>query len=117
MTDHSPINSINVPETTIQLVSRAEKEGWTKWIAYRIARNTNGHDYSVCSYCGWPWPGANNVCVNQSCKGFCTWAAACGEVPTSWIKNGNVIRPRAINETRSISYKENIINKVIKSFQ
>ena len=46
----------------------------------------------VCVKCGWGWPSAANRCVNRDCKGFCTWGAAKGDPPTSWLPD----RPRPV---------------------
>jgi hypothetical protein len=84
-----------------ELMERLEQEGWTKGLAYRFARDCSGDDYSVCVRCGWPWPGPNNRCVNDECRGFCTWGETYGGEPTSWVKlPSGGYRPRMIGEDK-----------------
>jgi hypothetical protein len=68
----------------IEMISYGESNGFTKGLCYRIARASRGHDYLVCSHCGWPWAGLNR-CLNDECRGFCTWSEIKGEMPTSWV--------------------------------
>jgi hypothetical protein len=74
-------------ETTRELIERGERDGFTEGLCYRIARQMHGDDYSVCVRCGWAWAGMNR-CLNDACRGFCTWGKAQNEPPTSWLPNG-----------------------------
>lgn len=76
------------------LLDRAERDGMTKGLAYRIARASRGDDYLVCVRCGWPWAGMNR-CVNRDCLAFCAWGDGQGLPPTSWLPTG----PRPIGCT------------------
>lgn len=48
----------------------------------------------VCVICGTPWEGPRNVCVNDECKGFCSWGEKKDGEPSSWIKTDSGYIPR-----------------------
>lgn len=79
-----------MPETTRDLIERAQRDGWTEGLAYHYARLTarDPEDMLVCVRCGWAWVGPSNRCVNRECGGFCTWGEKHNAPPTSWLPTG-----------------------------
>lgn len=94
------------------LLDRAEQDGWNAGLAYRVARETQGHNYSVCAACGWAWAGVNR-CVNDTCRAFCAWTETYGGEATSWIDG----RPRMIGETKATTDAEDRVRRVVRSLR
>ena len=84
-----------------QLFERAQRDGWTKGLAYRVTamlREGEPDRRLVCVLCGWYWAGLNH-CVNPACQGFCSWGERYHGEPSSWVRTIAGWRPRMPGES------------------